>query len=155
MPDRARDAKAALTWAHKIGSLRPPFPHRTYHLDFSSLPRPRTDAMVNWLSLAVPFAYLGVLIGSLATFSSLYRKRKARMLPPPLPRTPAPAASISERNETVVANVAYKLQKRRCRSNHGFLRISNETSTSPSFISSHPKITITKKRSRPRSRTRF
>jgi hypothetical protein len=34
--------------------------------------------MVNWLSLAVPFAYLGVLIGSLATFSSLYRKRKAR-----------------------------------------------------------------------------
>ncbi|KAB8230173.1 translocation protein S66 [Aspergillus alliaceus] len=34
--------------------------------------------MVNWLSLAVPFAYLGVLIGSLATFSSLYRKRKAQ-----------------------------------------------------------------------------
>ncbi|KAA8642216.1 hypothetical protein EYZ11_007456 [Aspergillus tanneri] len=34
--------------------------------------------MVNWLTLAVPFAYLGVLIGSLATFSSLYRKRKAQ-----------------------------------------------------------------------------
>ncbi|KAE8144269.1 Pre protein translocase subunit Sec66-domain-containing protein [Aspergillus avenaceus] len=34
--------------------------------------------MVDWLSLAVPFAYLGVLIGSLATFSSLYRKRKAQ-----------------------------------------------------------------------------
>jgi translocation protein SEC66 len=34
--------------------------------------------MVDWLSLAVPLAYLGVLIGSLATFSSLYRKRKAR-----------------------------------------------------------------------------
>ncbi|RAH56577.1 translocation protein [Aspergillus piperis CBS 112811] len=34
--------------------------------------------MVNWLTLAVPFAYLGVLLGSLATFSSLYRKRKAR-----------------------------------------------------------------------------
>ncbi|KAJ5744069.1 Pre protein translocase subunit Sec66-domain-containing protein [Penicillium manginii] len=34
--------------------------------------------MVNWLSLAVPLAYLGVLIGSLATFSSLYRKRKAQ-----------------------------------------------------------------------------
>ncbi|KAI9710074.1 MAG: translocation protein S66 [Bogoriella megaspora] len=33
--------------------------------------------MVNWISLAIPFAYLGVLIGSLATFSSLYRKRKA------------------------------------------------------------------------------
>ncbi|OOQ84599.1 putative translocation protein (Sec66) [Penicillium brasilianum] len=34
--------------------------------------------MVDWLSLAVPLAYLGVLIGSLATFSSLYRKRKAQ-----------------------------------------------------------------------------
>ncbi|KAJ5166566.1 uncharacterized protein N7482_005347 [Penicillium canariense] len=34
--------------------------------------------MVNWLSLAVPLAYLGILIGSLATFSSLYRKRKAQ-----------------------------------------------------------------------------
>ena len=49
--------------------------------------------MVDWLSLAVPFAYLGVLIGSLATFSSLYRKRKARtFLPlpfvPPLPNQP-------------------------------------------------------------------
>ncbi|ODM19854.1 hypothetical protein SI65_04840 [Aspergillus cristatus] len=34
--------------------------------------------MVDWVSLAIPFAYLGVLIGSLATFSSLYRKRKAQ-----------------------------------------------------------------------------
>ncbi|PYH46667.1 Sec63 complex subunit SEC66 [Aspergillus saccharolyticus JOP 1030-1] len=34
--------------------------------------------MVDWISLTVPFAYLGVLLGSLATFSSLYRKRKAR-----------------------------------------------------------------------------
>ncbi|KAK8205692.1 Pre protein translocase subunit Sec66-domain-containing protein [Phyllosticta capitalensis] len=33
--------------------------------------------MVDWISLAVPFAYLGVLIGSLATFSHLYRARKA------------------------------------------------------------------------------
>lgn len=33
---------------------------------------------VDWLSLAVPLAYLGILLGSLATFSSLYRKRKAR-----------------------------------------------------------------------------
>jgi translocation protein SEC66 len=33
--------------------------------------------MVDWLSLAIPFAYLGILIGSLAIFSSLYRKRKA------------------------------------------------------------------------------
>ncbi|KAL4969245.1 Sec63 complex subunit SEC66 [Aspergillus stella-maris] len=34
--------------------------------------------MVDWVTLLVPFAYLSVLIGSLATFSSLYRKRKAR-----------------------------------------------------------------------------
>jgi translocation protein SEC66 len=33
--------------------------------------------MVNWLSLAFPFIYLGILVGSLATFSSLYRSRKA------------------------------------------------------------------------------
>lgn len=33
--------------------------------------------MVDWVSLVVPFAYLGVLIGSLATFSHLYRARKA------------------------------------------------------------------------------
>ncbi|KAJ5121221.1 uncharacterized protein N7515_009182 [Penicillium bovifimosum] len=32
---------------------------------------------VDWLSLAVPISYLGILLGSLATFSSLYRKRKA------------------------------------------------------------------------------
>ena len=33
--------------------------------------------MVNWIGLAVPFAYLAILVGSLAPFSSLYRKRKA------------------------------------------------------------------------------
>lgn len=33
--------------------------------------------MVNLLSLAVPVAYITVLVGSLAVFSSLYRKRKA------------------------------------------------------------------------------
>ncbi|KAJ6140061.1 hypothetical protein N7471_006547 [Penicillium samsonianum] len=33
---------------------------------------------VDWLSLAVPVAYLGILLGSLATFSSLYRKDKSR-----------------------------------------------------------------------------
>lgn len=33
--------------------------------------------MVDWIGLAFPFAYLTVLIGSLATFSSLYRRRKA------------------------------------------------------------------------------
>jgi len=32
---------------------------------------------IDWWSLAVPFAYITVLLGSLITFSSLYRKRKA------------------------------------------------------------------------------
>ncbi|EFR01916.1 translocation protein sec66 [Nannizzia gypsea CBS 118893] len=31
---------------------------------------------IDWLSLTIPLAYLAVLVGSLATFSSLYRKRK-------------------------------------------------------------------------------
>jgi translocation protein SEC66 len=35
--------------------------------------------MVNWLALAFPFLYLGILVGSLAAFSSLYRKRKTCM----------------------------------------------------------------------------
>jgi hypothetical protein len=39
---------------------------------------------MNWLSLLVPFAYLGILVASLATFSSLYRKRKAGLFPPTL-----------------------------------------------------------------------
>jgi len=33
--------------------------------------------MVDWIGLLVPFAYLSILVGSLATFSSLYRRRKA------------------------------------------------------------------------------
>ncbi|KAL8950754.1 MAG: hypothetical protein Q9222_003228 [Ikaeria aurantiellina] len=33
--------------------------------------------MVDWISLSIPFAYLGVLVGSLAIFSSLNKKRKA------------------------------------------------------------------------------
>jgi translocation protein SEC66 len=33
--------------------------------------------MVDWVGLVLPFAYIGVLIGSLGTFSSLYRRRKA------------------------------------------------------------------------------
>ncbi|KAF2261829.1 translocation protein-like protein sec66 [Lojkania enalia] len=32
---------------------------------------------VDWLTLSIPFAYLTILIGSLAVFSNLYRKRKA------------------------------------------------------------------------------
>jgi translocation protein SEC66 len=38
--------------------------------------------MVNWLALAFPFLYLGILVGSFAAFSSLYRKRKASSLAP-------------------------------------------------------------------------
>ena len=37
--------------------------------------------MVDLVGLAIPFAYLAVLVGSLATFSSLYRKRKAGGFP--------------------------------------------------------------------------
>lgn len=33
--------------------------------------------MVDWVGLAIPVAYLTVLLGSLGTFSHLYRKRKA------------------------------------------------------------------------------
>ncbi|KAF2801857.1 uncharacterized protein BDZ99DRAFT_504334 [Mytilinidion resinicola] len=33
--------------------------------------------MVDWIGLAIPFAYIGILVGSLSVFSSLYRKRKA------------------------------------------------------------------------------
>ncbi|KAI9669401.1 MAG: translocation protein S66 [Alyxoria varia] len=32
---------------------------------------------MEWFSLLLPFGYLGVLVGSLATFSHLYRRRKA------------------------------------------------------------------------------
>ena len=37
--------------------------------------------MVNLLGLAIPVAYVAVLVGSLATFASLYRKRKAGAFP--------------------------------------------------------------------------
>ena len=50
--------------------------------------------MIDLLSLAIPFAYLAVLIGSLATFSSLYRKRKAGKL----------AVCTMRRNLALVAN---------------------------------------------------
>ncbi|KAI9839040.1 MAG: translocation protein S66 [Thelocarpon superellum] len=45
--------------------------------------------MVDWFGLVVPLAYLTILVGSLATFSSLYRKRKsakATSLEPWFPR---------------------------------------------------------------------
>jgi translocation protein SEC66 len=63
--------------------------------------------MVDWISLAVPVAYLGVLVGSLATFSFLYKARQAGSyschypirtafplhLFPPLRRSPSPPFS--------------------------------------------------------------
>jgi hypothetical protein len=45
-----------------------------------ALPLLRPSISMDWLTLLVPFAYLGILLTSLATFSSLYRKRKARSL---------------------------------------------------------------------------
>lgn len=40
------------------------------------------DIQIDWLGLALPLAYLVVLVGALMTFSSIYRKRKAGMFPP-------------------------------------------------------------------------
>lgn len=37
---------------------------------------------VDWMGLAMPFAYLLVLSGALMTFSRIYRKRKASTLSP-------------------------------------------------------------------------
>lgn len=36
---------------------------------------------IDWIGLSVPFAYIIVLAGSLMTFSSIYRKRKAGKIP--------------------------------------------------------------------------
>lgn len=35
---------------------------------------------VNWIGLSIPFAYIAVLVSSLITFSSVYRKRRAGQL---------------------------------------------------------------------------
>lgn len=40
---------------------------------------------LDWKGLALPFAYLLVLGGALASFSTIYRKRKAGMPPSTLP----------------------------------------------------------------------
>lgn len=66
------------------------FLSRTSDLSIYPCPKNHIVAMfdVDWLSLAVPVAYLGILLGSLATFSSLYRKRKSRMWN--TPRKPQP-----------------------------------------------------------------
>ena len=50
--------------------------------------------MVAWLGLLIPIAYLGVLVGSLAIFSSLYRARKAGKKPPFFPSAVATYAQV-------------------------------------------------------------
>ena len=50
--------------------------------------------MVDLKSLVIPLAYIAVLIGSLITFSSLYRKRKAGMSPFPSP-PPTPCTALA------------------------------------------------------------
>lgn len=54
--------------------------------------------MVNWMSLVIPFAYLGVLLGSLATFSSLYRNRKSGT-------SKSPSKLLSDRFHLNLSNV--------------------------------------------------
>lgn len=84
--------------------------------------------MVNWLTLAVPFAYLGVLLGSLATFSSLYRKRKARTsfpLPPSFLLSP----KLTKYHKNQASPSPW---------NPGSLHTHNATSTSPSYTSTPP-----------------
>jgi translocation protein SEC66 len=44
---------------------------------------------MNWLALLVPIAYIGILLGSLATFSSLYRARKLHAITSLAPYFPA------------------------------------------------------------------
>src|SRR5262249_4930165 len=70
-----REHLSVLPFSH----LSPPglCPHDRGHTRASS------DIMVNWIGLAFPFIYLGILVGSLATFSSLYRRRKACRFSPP------------------------------------------------------------------------
>lgn len=86
--------------------------------------------MVNWLTLAVPFAYLGVLLGSLATFSSLYRKRKARTSFP-FPLLPALFPDL-------LTNQIPQNQASPSPWNPGSLHTHNATSTSPYYTSTPP-----------------
>ena len=59
--------------------------------------------MVDWIGLAVPFAYLFVLVGSLATFSSLYRSRKAgkHPLPPSIKPTNPPSLFLLAKSSSL------------------------------------------------------
>ena len=41
---------------------------------------------VDWWGLVLPLSYVAVLGGTFATFSTIYRKRKAGTSPPPLSR---------------------------------------------------------------------
>lgn len=82
--------------------------------------------MVNWLGLAMPLAYLSILVGSLATFSTLYRKRKSGKSPP------APFSPLSYPTNTLTNKQKPTLPP----SNPGSPPTSNATSTSPSSTSS-------------------
>ncbi|KAJ5675835.1 hypothetical protein N7462_008732 [Penicillium macrosclerotiorum] len=66
--------------------------------------------MVNWLGLVVPLAYLGVLLGSLATFSSLYRKRKAQKKTS-VPESVLKAALLRRATEDIRRVMALRSQK--------------------------------------------
>ena len=50
---------------------------------------------VDWMGLALPFAYLLVLSVSLMTFSSIYRKRKASTCPLPSPHATCRETTVS------------------------------------------------------------
>ena len=75
-------------------------------------------AMVDWVGLTVPLAYLSILVGSLATFSSLYRKRKVGKS---LHSIPPPQSHITPNDVP---------QRSQFPSNHGSANISSATSTS-------------------------
>lgn len=95
---------------------------------------PLTPIMVDWLGLTVPIAYLSLLIGSLATFSSLYRKRKAGTSPfPPFSQIP-----LLQPHPTKVTPTHPLSQQNPSPSSPGFRPISTATSTSPSSTSNHP-----------------
>lgn len=87
---------------------------------------------IDYKGLILPFAYIGVLLGSLITFSSLYRKRKAGKST--LKKTSAkPKLSSTLYNGIFGVMIRIlidllQLPPRLLR--HGFLRICNEIYTS-------------------------
>ena len=80
-------------------------------------------AMVDWLGLAFPIAYLTILIGALATFSYLYRKRQDGKY-----------FELAKNAERYI-KVDDILQPNHYPSNHGSASTSSATYTSPSCTS--------------------